>query len=653
MDRLQKYLIRNMGTNETVNGPSLIDTVPSALLDSFIPGFGLVSRIFSTYFGIDLSRIVTTVFVFAAFLTAVRQARRIFWYWIDANFTANVTILSNDDLYDHVMDWISDHIVTEHARELTATTRRDHPWNARSAITANSKSITNKSGAKMPIFNFKDFDARFPPSFKPAHGTHRFWFQGRIFWIYREVRVSSNRLTALYGSSQEEETIRLMTLGRRTEPIKRLLDECKSRSAAKQRESTSVRYPDTGHGHSYWRRAGTRPTRPLDTIYLEEEKKVELLEDLQDFLQPSAWRFYSRRGIPYRRGYLFYGQPGTGKTSLSLAIAGMFGLSLQVLSLADPAFTDQSLNQLFASLPSSCIVLMEDIDTVAVSRKADGTLSEEEAKKKEEEEEAKKKEKEEEEEQKKSDNKSDKFNKRNAKGGAQGVTLSGLLNAIDGVASQEGRILIMTTNAPEALDPALVRPGRVDMQVYFGFLTRPCARQMFITMFGDDEQLLSAEELREMNLGGKTVVTDETTDALSPEQLAAAKQAKDDKAASVLLLAEKFADLIPEGSLTPAEVQGFLLRRRRAPQRAIDELGAWAEETIAAKAKGLNVVKQIEEARETAGDDTHKDTGAEKKVNGTNGKKHRKVKVNGIKAINGVKEVNGFKEVNGVENGAE
>ena len=53
--------------------------------------------------------------------------------------------------------------------------------------------------------------------------------------------------------------------------------------------------------------------------------------------------------------------------------------------------------------------------------------------------------------------------------GINRLTLSGLLNAIDGVTSTEGRLMFMTTNYPERLDPALIRPGRVDAKHYIGY----------------------------------------------------------------------------------------------------------------------------------------------------------------------------------------
>ena len=63
------------------------------------------------------------------------------------------------------------------------------------------------------------------------------------------------------------------------------------------------------------------------------------------------------------------------------------------------------------------------------------------------------------------------------------LTFSGLLNAIDGVTSTEGRIVFMTTNYLERLDPALIRPGRVDRMQYVGHCTHHQLRQMFANFF--------------------------------------------------------------------------------------------------------------------------------------------------------------------------
>jgi mitochondrial chaperone BCS1 len=64
------------------------------------------------------------------------------------------------------------------------------------------------------------------------------------------------------------------------------------------------------------------------------------------------------------------------------------------------------------------------------------------------------------------------------------ITLSGFLNALDGVVASEERIIFMTTNHPEKLDPALIRPGRVDMKEYLGHATSYQAKEMFLRFYG-------------------------------------------------------------------------------------------------------------------------------------------------------------------------
>jgi mitochondrial chaperone BCS1 len=124
------------------------------------------------------------------------------------------------------------------------------------------------------------------------------------------------------------------------------------------------------------------------------------------------------------------------------------------------------------------------------------------------------------------------------------VTLSGLLNAIDGNASQEGRLLIMTSNNPDSLDAALTRPGRVDKKVYFGHMSKSAGKSIFLRMIGRwalaHDSGYSQEQIEEY--------------------------------------AEQFAERIPEGVFTPAEVQNFLQDCRRDPERAVGEVDAWVRE---------------------------------------------------------------------------
>lgn len=135
--------------------------------------------------------------------------------------------------------------------------------------------------------------------------------------------------------------------------------------------------------------------------------------------------WYKNKGVPYRRGYLLYGPPGTGKTSFTQAIAGELKLNICYLNLSGGNLCDDGLNRALNDAPADSIILLEDIDGIFIQREeVQG-------------------------------------NKRRRRR----VTFSGLLNALDGVRSQEGRILFMTTNHKEKLDPALLRPGRCDFHV--------------------------------------------------------------------------------------------------------------------------------------------------------------------------------------------
>lgn len=157
----------------------------------------------------------------------------------------------------------------------------------------------------------------------------------------------------------------------------------------------------------------------MDSVVLDQDLAQELVEDIQRFQQSAEW--YRDKGVPYRRGYLLHGPPGTGKTSFTQAVAGQLNLNICYLNLSGGTLDDDSVNSLLNEAPPSSIILLEDIDGIFVERSSV---------------------------QKKSR-------------GRQ-VSFSGLLNALDGVRSQEGRILFMTTNHRERLDPALLRPGRAD-----------------------------------------------------------------------------------------------------------------------------------------------------------------------------------------------
>lgn len=164
-----------------------------------------------------------------------------------------------------------------------------------------------------------------------------------------------------------------------------------------------------------WQRRRDLPRRSLDTIVLRDDQRDSLVDDLAQFRSSSA--MYDKLGIPYHRGYLLHGPPGTGKTSIARALATHFGLDIYYMPLSDIA-ADANLIQLVAGVGPQSLLLLEDIDVLHAAKSRDDEKDK--------------------------------------------VTLSGLLNALDGVATPHGLVVVMTTNHLEKLDPALIRPGRVD-----------------------------------------------------------------------------------------------------------------------------------------------------------------------------------------------
>jgi chaperone BCS1 len=230
--------------------------------------------------------------------------------------------------------------------------------------------------------------------------------------------------------------------------------------------------------------------------------------------------------VPYRRGYLFYGPPGTGKTSMCLALAGHFKLELYTLS--GTGVKDDELGKMFAALPPKCLILLEDIDSAGITRERMGEP------------------------------------KKKAHAARSGITLSGLLNAFDGTTSQEGRVLVLTSNTPDTLDRALVRPGRIDRQVYFGPVSRACARNIFLRMFASD--------------AGKGAGS-KGADAADQHPVWRAQPGVGEHELSAL--ADRFAEQVPEARVSPAELQGFLLDHKR-PAEAVERVGGWVREMLGA-----------------------------------------------------------------------
>ncbi|XP_019421798.1 PREDICTED: AAA-ATPase At3g50940-like isoform X2 [Lupinus angustifolius] len=209
---------------------------------------------------------------------------------------------------------------------------------------------------------------------------------------------------------------------------------------------------------------GTDLSHPatFDSIALDPELKKSIIDDLERFLKRKE--MYKKVGKPWKRGYLLYGPPGTGKSSLIAAMANYLKFDVYDLDLN----SINSNSELMAAMRRTSrrsIIVLEDIDCnkevntrlnaprVPYDTDSDellGACLDDDFKV--------------------DDANVDDANVDDAKGDT--FTLSGLLNCVDGLWSSHGeeRITIFTTNHVEKIDPALLRPGRMDVHINLSYL---------------------------------------------------------------------------------------------------------------------------------------------------------------------------------------
>ena len=219
----------------------------------------------------------------------------------------------------------------------------------------------------------------------------------------------------------------------------------KEGKAIKHKNKQRKLYTNRG---SYWSHVVFQHPATFDTLAMEPGKKQEIIDDLITFSQSEE--FYARIGRAWKRGYLLYGPPGTGKSTMIAAMANLLNYDLYDLELTSVR-DNTELRSLLIETSSKSIIVIEDIDC-----SLDLTAQRKKKKEKKNQEEKDQKQKTEVEE---NENKSSQ------------VTLSGLLNFIDGIwsACGEEKIIVFTTNFVEKLDPALIRKGRMDKHIELSY----------------------------------------------------------------------------------------------------------------------------------------------------------------------------------------
>jgi chaperone BCS1 len=263
--------------------------------------------------------------------------------------------------------------------------------------------------------------------FQPGYGNHIGWYRWRLVFVHRKVERDSQ-------SAQFKEEVTLTLLTRNKAALDAIAGAARDymrvvQSADRMRVYTS--------GDGWWQEHARIVRRSLDTVFVPAEVKDAITGHLDRFL--ASEDAYLARGIPYHTGVFLSGPPGTGKSSLIHAIASRYSRSIRYLNLGSVE-GDGDLISLLGTNASDSILVIEDIDVAAhaagkarrASKPGPAPVPPAEA------------------------------------GEKSPVTLSSLLNVLDGLLTPHGLIVIATANRPDLLDVAMVRKGRFDLTLELG-----------------------------------------------------------------------------------------------------------------------------------------------------------------------------------------
>ncbi|USM11502.1 ATPase family protein [Citromicrobium phage vB_CbaS-RXM] len=307
-----------------------------------------------------------------------------------------------------------------------------------------------------------------------GYGRHFGSYKGRFAIIFRSLEESQQ-------TKEFKERLHIMLISRSRKLLSGLSDEVAARVAKGQTEKFVSMYINSG---DWWKRTGKLPLRPLSTVFTSDRQGQKLVDHILAF--DGKREECRRKGIPWRTGALLYGPPGTGKTSLIHAVASETGRSICYLSLG-AVEKDQHLTELITASRdwSKTILVIEDVDAtgVAVERRDDPppppTVYDESGAEVA-------------------------LPSPKSKEPPKPVTMSALLNSLDGLISPDGLVAIATTNHPEKLDPALVREGRFDLKINLGPLEfKAFAEMARLLVDASEEDLWAVEGVYKPETGAK------------------------------------------------------------------------------------------------------------------------------------------------------
>eukprot|EP01038_Epipyxis_sp_PR26KG_P013782 gene13782-18487_t len=352
------------------------------------------------------------------------------WSKVYALFRSDITINNTDPSYTAVIDFITEAFLKDQigatGNMQVSTKKKKFTWKDW------KKEFSGMSKLEAPTLDLRPND---------DSAIHIIKYKGYDITFYRK---KGETLTVGYDRTPlTKEEVTLSVWGTSNALLIEFLQAAVLASIKKEEEDgMNIYVMSTTSWSGGWEKALTKKARAVDSVVFDVDHSEHIIADARKFLTSGEW--YSSMGIPFRRGYLLYGPPGCGKTSFAQVLAGELKLDICILNMSHKGLSDNSLAETLREAPSKAIILLEDVDAIFVERSAKSGAG---------------------------------------SSSSDGVSFSGLLNAIDGVAAQEGRIFFMTTNYIDRLDSALIRPGRCDVKLEVKRASKLQLEKMFLRFF--------------------------------------------------------------------------------------------------------------------------------------------------------------------------
>lgn len=302
---------------------------------------------------------------------------------------------------------------------------------------------------------------------------------------------STSTTTTTTSTSESTERVGLVLAAHAMSAVESFIVMCVERKATAETRATHRKFSIAGEYSSYDNALKTRPIRIRKNrlnIFLDDATERAIFDPLDAFLDTASRGQYNRLGWPHKIGFLFEGAPGSGKTSTVYAIAEYVKLPLLLVG-------SDALDRLLPKLHTieNHVILFDDIDCCAALTRTtlapppNGMM-------------------------KMNDNddggeeKKSALKREAASAERPNPMFAKVLELLDGYNSFHNCTVVFATNHPERLDPAIIRPGRIDHRIAFGRYATPCAiRKVFAASFPGESNPLRADDVFNSELSMATI----------------------------------------------------------------------------------------------------------------------------------------------------